>query len=119
MTRLVRWWRLVCWAVASRAALVVEVARLEREVATVRADHEKELLAIEALHNEGMAVQRRANDELRTECERWAALWADADRRVLAERVRGNEAWQEAGRQRRRADQLEVELADWLAVADA
>jgi len=110
MTRLVQWLRLWRWWFAAHHTLVATTVRAVEETVIVRADYEAELLAREAAYDEGMALQRKTVDQLRTDCERWESLWAETDRRRLAEVQRGNSAWQEAGIQRRRADGLQAEL---------
>jgi hypothetical protein len=111
MSRFAAWLRsLRLWFVDQRQ-LRAQVLHAEQETATVRADYEKELLALEALHSEGMAVQRKHIEELRVECQRWEEELAESERRRMAEVRNGNAAWQEAGIQRRRADRLQAEVA--------
>lgn len=108
VTRVAAWWRwLRLWFVDQRK-LRAQVADLEQEVMDVRADYEKELLVVEELRDQGMAMLRATIADLDRECEGWKRLAGDAEAQVKTERRLGNKAWQEVSRVKREAGRLGV-----------
>ncbi|MDG4791937.1 hypothetical protein O7626_39685 [Micromonospora sp. WMMD1102] len=88
------------WFVQQRD-LRAEVLHLRREVVAVRADYERDLLALAEKHRERIAEQNETIVALERGCEDWKQRCADAEEKVRQERQFGNKAWQQVSRLKR------------------